>query len=669
MRLDEIEPEVIHIILEYVSWGRSLCLHSLTLLIGQVYNTSPKTIWNDVKLVNRYFHEAVKVVLHRRKIFWLSDSVQISLGKAKWVRDAEVLQNLRHLTVEPRKPYYRYMQGQLLDVEDPDLYQEFLNQLEPFNEVLRSIKNLKSLTWNAGPIPHTLLETLHYNHPRAILKVYNFSRFTPGLIQLDRSEIALSTFPNLTDFHFRPRAAPSSLQFDWYTSDSYLSTVFHSFIAASKSLRYAGIVYPSFIHRLHNLSSNEQDELDSDIKSSSRCHSLRSITLDGPNLKLTKDFLDNLNRHIDISKLESLKFSRGFTGMDYFQNAAAMLPGIKHVSLNLGVLDVHNGSGDELKVIVQAAKDYLLSCSPLQTLSLWSWELVVTVNDLVARHGQTLENLQLHEKEFPVTWTLNDYSRDYRKALSIADLRSIRNSCPKLMMLTFDINLENGSFDLFSQPDTLEILDEIAKFRPSLPKVQIYFDTSYLRKHLAKDDEGSGNEDSEDNDEDVEEEGGEEGSYTSPIPINDESNSEEQQSNSAALHGAANHDTNQETNQNTTNETITTTPSTNATAFSNTDQPTFAGSPPRKRLRLRTINSVLKSKPDPEEVVQAYVESIWKRLHGSSSTGERLLDVKFGEWESKALGDPERFPRRFYEVCPHERDDRVGECVIKMKKK
>lgn len=525
----------------------------------------------------------MRVIHDRRKTLTLTDSIEHSLSCHKWTHDDGALSDLRHLKVEKLPSSSLTFQGHR---PYEDEYKDFVEGLEPFNRFISRLQNLKSLTWNAGPVTHTLLQTLHKHHPKAVLKIFCFERWDSSLDHLDESETALSTYPTLKCF----RASGGVSHRDLFeTPPQYSFATFKSIVANSQSINYAGILLPGCIGQVDFLQSEE--DLLKVSTTRKKCRSLKALTLDGPRLQLSKDLLIELDKHIEISNLESVKLSRGLPEVGYFENAATLLPKLKDISLNFSAI---RGEHPTQIPLLKAANDYILTCAPLRTLSLWGWTRVISLRDLINRHGRTLTSLHLHEREEPrhsadlVCLDVDDaMDEDRERGLSLLDVQLIKRNCPNLQDLSIDV-ARHGSFDLQEDSSILQLLDELADSGSQLRKLQIYFTTDGLAA-LFYPQSGTGN--------------------------------------------------------------------------SSDDEET------------KSYASVL------ELVLQEYVRSIWNHLYGGTSTGERLLDVKFGEWESKAdaFWRQSRFRngsviimcdvRRYFEVRPHERDDHVGECEIRMRKK
>lgn len=186
--------------------------------------------------------------------------------------------------------------------------------------------------------------------------------------------------------------------------------------------------------------------------------SVRKLVLDG--FPLNKETLVEWGEHVSLPHLEDLKFSRGMPERTYFEAAPALLTNLKHLSLNLS-------SASNYPEIPPLLEGYLATCAPLETLSLWSWMGVISI-DTILKHGTTLKKLELHERE---AQTLNCR----RGLLSVEDVRRIGKECPHLEDLTLDMDREDADWrkDLDYHKD---ILEELAQLGKRLRRIQIYLD-------------------------------------------------------------------------------------------------------------------------------------------------------------------------------------------------
>lgn len=548
----------------------------------------------------------MRIIRDRRRTLHLTHSFQkegLDQHEYAWTRDDSVLKNVRHLTIDGT-----YTMKQIFR----NHYGSWVQDLDPICKLIDRISNLKSLTWNIGPMPRTIIEALGQRHPTAILRIFNYWRKDQTIDHLTEDELMVSNFKNLTDFRAVTRRHVDG--------DDYSLDVFKHMIANSKSLQYAGIIDSNRSVLSNKLLALEADG-DTDTNESKRCESLKTLTLDSTQLELSKTTLEDFDRFINIANLETLKFVRGQPELNYFQNAVSMLPSIKHVSLNFQAV-IDRPSGSNRNALLAAANEYLLSCPPLQSLSIWNALPHVGLQKLVDHHSTTIQALQIHQREFGFYIT--------RSLVPLGIVTHLRETCLKLKDLTIDINRGSGSqhedddgvedtvvrtalqsLVLERNTTVLSTLNELALFGPRLSRLQVYvesFDLDVLFDDY-EDDSGfsMGDPDTDTSD--------------SVIPVSSQHTSDQSHPRSSA--------------------------------------------PPVRNTRT----DAQPNKPvNPEMLMQRYAEDIWKRVFGSQQFGERLLDVKFGEWEAKAGYGLGSDSRRFFEVRPHERDDRIGDCSTRMKK-
>lgn len=427
--------------------------------------------------------------------------------------------------------------------------------------LIPQIRNLKSLTWNAGPIAQDILAALEKSHPSCTLRVFNWWRFNGSVNYLDEAELSLARFANLTHFRYN---AHYELLYAWDT--------FKYIVSNSRALEFAS--FCSKMHVEHSDSPHWMQESAEPRAGRRKSKGLKALTIDSPDVPLASSWIaQELASFIDLSNLESVKLSRGRLDMSYFSQAATVLPNLKHVSLNF----TQSSSAQ----LAESASEYLRNCSPLRTLSLWGWSSVMTVSDIVARHGQTLEVLQLHERE-------QDATGRTRPVLSLADIKFLRSSCPRLQDLTLDINSQNQQFNILSEAENLEFLNALAHEGPRLRKIQLYLDCAQLMQWT-----------------------------------------QTRLSNDPELYNIL------------------------------ADHPDMRDLEKKIRKAQRDLY---------EPLLSPYVEGIWHLLYARQTAGERLLDVKLGNWESKMARLSAVVDQRiFFQVGPNERDDRQGECTVRMR--
>lgn len=539
--LESMPPEILYKILQYISS-------------------------DDLDTLKRLQLGSIQQVVHRvincEHFLSYKDSMNSSLQNCEW-NTQEVLDVVQHI----------YIGGpnRKLGSQKTNAYESFLEEVEPFNGMLRRVKNLKLLSWRFGPVPHTLLDTLEKHHPRAKLRVFSHCRFDETLPQLHQSEIALRSFKNLTFFTAVDHTMGGHRQ------SGYGSASFLAILRGHKTIRHASFL--SRDSRLHHELLLDEEIIDDADFTSKSC--VKSLTLDGSNVKFSAQLLNEIGMSVDLSKIESIKCSKGSFELDYFTDAPRLLPNIKSISLNFATLrssrTYYNNDNELLRsssTLADAARDYVLNANSLTALSLWAWADIINVDQLINRHGSTLRTLSLHERQLSSN---ENYGKSSRIVLARAQVETLRNNCPQLRDLTLDITLPDANFILSAQPNVLEILDEIAPFGPPLKHLQIYFESNGLQQFCEETDQ------------------------TRLMPSS---------GSIGDLHKQQDTDT------------------------------------------------------KADSILRQYVEAIWKRVFGTLTTGERILTIKIGEWESNLWEWSQDNKRRFYVAVPHERDDMVGECNV-----
>jgi hypothetical protein len=284
--------------------------------------------------------------------------------------------------------------------------------------------------------------------------IYNWTRASNDAKHNDAAELALANSPALTYFQASIWNQGSGLHPD------LREAACKRIIANAPNLRYASVTRGRSGCVVRVLSAPAQADLlekeEFFYTQKKPNASLKALTLDG--YALSRQTLDQWGRFLDFSKLESLKCSRGYMpNKSYFDLAPGHLSGLKRISLNFTCNDDPE--------IAAAAENYLATCPPLETISLWSWMNVVTLPTIM-KHGSTLKTLQLHERE-----SMNlDVARGLLTATDVVD---IRRMCPMLKDLTMDIDREAEEWE--EEVGNRAIYSELGLFGPQLDKIQIYF--------------------------------------------------------------------------------------------------------------------------------------------------------------------------------------------------
>jgi len=511
-----------------------------------------------------------------------------------WLSDPAIVAGLRHLEITDQrsspnsKPTHSHGRP--------------FSRLQPITRLITSLANLKTLIWSTHQhINGDILDALHTHHPKAQLKIYHYNRMRPGEADhTNQDEIALSKSPALVVLKGVATAHHPDIQ----------EAVFRRAVANAPNLKIVSLYMQSF----HQTSAKEAATLSKKFYTHTQPNaSIRKLALDG--YGMSKKTLEDWGQFVDMSKLEDLKCTRGLPKLCYFQTAPGLLQNLKHASLNLA----YNYSPD----FAAAASSYIENCAPLETLSLWTWMKIVPLSTILSRHGPTLKTLQLHEREATRV-------SEPRGLLSAENIKSIRDACPRLKDLTFDMDREDSKLVVDRRGRNALILNVLSTFGPQLEKVQIYFDLG-LVSIINLDS------DSSDYDEHLDEE--------NDAPEEDEENDalEEDEENDAPEEGEEN------------------------------DAPEeHDGAQPVKRQK-RQPKPILQ--PSTPASIKPYIAYIWRTIFGKKTTGAKELDVKFGEWERKVAGfaagivAEEQRQKSFWKVRPGLRDDgadvKEEGCVIR----
>ncbi|EXJ87867.1 hypothetical protein A1O1_04794 [Capronia coronata CBS 617.96] len=561
----------------------------LSMIFSQVCSDSPRTA-SALALVNKYFNDAVKCVRYVHTTLQWDSAHKYFLTatgrQAKSWKCPEFFRGLRHLTIRQRHEKWRGSET------------DFADQL---TELLGQVSNLRSLTWEIPlMLPHPVLDVLEAQHPRAHLHVRR--------VRTENYTYSSNSFHDLTEnkclISFGAEIFSDNMK-------SYHHVALQELLCRAPNLKFASLISD----RISPSEVNEWGKWHIQLKPST---SLRHLTLDG--WPISADTLEYWSKFVDLATLESFKCSRGRIDASYFTRAAQLLSNLKHVSLNLGAYDCDPETA-------RAAQDYIDTCSPLATLSLWSWSGRISLASVLSKHGPTLKELHLHEREesFVDVGLEQVGTRPYlRQILSPESLAQVRNSCPKLKACTFDLNRHTQFLNIH---DYQVHLNELVK--AGLDELQIYFDAGVGYISLATFAEDISNViDDEDENEWPEltlpnKCGGDfDSKNLPPVFWNPESTSD--------------------------------VPQTEIPDHPSADIVTF-------------------HPPSSTDDICRFVGELWKYVFGSRTSGERLLEVKFGEWDRKYFplgnnpdGEKQKDIRVYCRAKPHERDDKVGECQILM---
>lgn len=409
-------------------------------------------------LVNRHFYATAQLVAHRRKtVKYSRDNIEATQKQIqKWLEDPLMLRSIREINVlGPRYP--RSSPGHDA-ISDEDAATKMTAMWAPLVQLVKKASRIAKVEFGYGGavFPYELLQALETYHPHVKLCIWEYHR-DPEMDHTDAAEQALSRSPILRTIRASIWTSNGGTPIDLRLE------AFKRIIANAPNLKLASVNQgqSGCLPRLQKPEEEAQEE-EAAAKFHAHCPkpntSVRSLTLDG--FHFDEDMLNEWGKFASLRHLEKLKCSRGIPDNSYFKAAPSLLTNLKDVSLNFG----NRGEDPELAELVG---DYLSSCAPLETLSLWSWMNVVSL-DTILKHGPTLKMLQLHERE-----SLSLETK--RGLLSLEDIRRIRNDCPQLKDFTFDLDRA----DINWQKDIelhKTVLEECARFGRRLQRLQIYLD-------------------------------------------------------------------------------------------------------------------------------------------------------------------------------------------------
>jgi hypothetical protein len=419
----------------------------------------------DIALVNKRFYSTYRLVGHRNKTITFNNSRGVP-GKCTlvklWLEDEELLRGVRHLTIVSKRDCYE--EPVATTPEEREQYEA--SKYDDLLALINLAGNLRTLVWSAeDPIPASILSALESRHKNLSLRITNWSRWDDSGDHSDPSETALAKCSALTSIRATIWGGGGGRGLD------LREVALKRIIASAPNLQHASIITGSCGCVVYFPSEEERQQV-KDMSAHFYTHkrpnsALRSLTLDG--YGLDKHTLQEWAKFVDLSKLTALKCSRGMPDISYFIEAPKMLHSLKHVSLNLGRSN---------QAVSAAAEAYLTNCAPLETLSLWSWNGIISLDTVLANHGATLTKLELHERE-----TTEDYGETRRILLTADQVQQIAAACPKLMDFTFDLHRHTLRLETELEEDA-DIFRTLKSM--NLNRLQIYYDLGL--PHLVQSD-------------------------------------------------------------------------------------------------------------------------------------------------------------------------------------
>ena len=451
-KLGNLNPELLAIILQYVVDS----------------STRP---FPNLNLVSHHFNSITQTLI-RRKIYLDFDHDNLSATNEKietLLSEDLKLANIRHLTLHgqpgnivsnPSREQLRYREvlgatenyrvRKRVRRKAYDRYGIVWRRLE---NLITKVYKLETIHWSVNePMPKAILQAITASHPTASLGISDWSRDGDNVAHDDEDELALIRCPNLHSIQasFPLRDALTNGRKVRY---DYREIAFWRIVSSAPNLRHASVSRRAKYEPILDPNYLRVDDSQARLfegTSPSKSNPLQSVTLDG----YGHGVLHQLERYIDLSLLRSLKYTRGWPNVLFFETAKLKLTNLKHLSLNFTLMP--RPIPPDLE---DAATSFLRSCDQLESLSLWSaTDMLLLFPNNSSIVNPKLTSLQLHEREGPA-----------RRFITCDHLESILKCSPSLSDLTIDINLGCGL-----DWHTSKYCKLMSLHQPRLHKVQIY---------------------------------------------------------------------------------------------------------------------------------------------------------------------------------------------------
>ncbi|KAJ8092088.1 hypothetical protein PM082_021620 [Marasmius tenuissimus] len=321
-----------------------------------------------------------------------------------------------------------------------------------FIELISCLANPREVVFDcAERVPIILLGSLEASHPFCRLHVKNWTRLRSDVRVGDPYEEALGQSPCL-------RSLQANFVYGELGMD-YNYVAFQRILALSPSLEE--IAYSRRVsrdHVMHDLSLHEKAEEERERKrfrvgKPVRKANIRSIRWGSLNPIL----LEGWRSFIDLPKVETLEMD-GAHEVDWMSYAMdhSTFSGIKHLSFKVDYY-----SRDSQREFKSTLEDFLISLSPLESLSVVQYYDYIDLPLILLHHGPSLHSLSLHQVENRL---------ELRPTLTLDDLNSILSNTPHLENFEFDLNRTGNP-----QENEMKTYEVVSSFR-LLRSVTIHYD-------------------------------------------------------------------------------------------------------------------------------------------------------------------------------------------------
>lgn len=378
----------------------------LALIIVEVHDSSPNSVFSLLR-TNRTLNEASQPFV-LRKVTLNFDEKNLAEANdriTRWCEDPVAQRSIRFITVS-EADWARRRYG-----SDPlPLEQVYL----PLAKLLATLKGLKEFTFACHyPMPLALLDTLHAHQPTVHLHIKNWSRKSHDTPFGDPVELKLAESPILRSIHASHFHGQSGMNLQRPAFDRIVTLA-----PNIQSFHYESSHVGGCVIHLTPLEQWRQAAL-FQVQNPER-KVVESVHLES---SLSSSYLLNSQPLLDWSKLHTL------TGVTidkaFLTNPldGSELTSLKCLSVNFGWSAPESSTYD----------NFFASLNPLESLSVIGGMKHLSLEMLLAHHGDSLCSFHIHEVE-------SSRKEDRRQTLTPAQIDTIGHSCPKLESLGIEVD-------------------------------------------------------------------------------------------------------------------------------------------------------------------------------------------------------------------------------------
>nr|AAB41338.1 A-alpha X3 [Schizophyllum commune] len=399
----------------------------LDLIIELVHNCSPRTV-HAICLCNSVLYEAARPFTIRNCTLDLnSDSLQATQQRiTAWLEDARlswILTAIRSVTLraEPATPFAMRRDTTKVELEKESTW-------TPLLALLSKLTSLTDVTYDCPiPIPPFLLAALQEFCPHVHLHIRNWTRATPGTLDDDPSEVALTESPLLRTLHASVRHGMRGWDFQW--------PAFNRIVARSPTLRSFKYTSRSVGGCCIYSLTQEERENERRLRARFDAEPVQKVIKDVEISKMSPETIIALASVVDWARVETL---RGLCIPDNLQILpwdAGMFASLSTIQLAFDRLEEMDLPSEQREHTIDSVRAFLIALPSLQSLSVLDLHDMRPLEGVLRHQGHQIRALHIHEKEFP------SYTGPVlRHALTIDEIVAIGASCHHLADFTFDLD-------------------------------------------------------------------------------------------------------------------------------------------------------------------------------------------------------------------------------------